>query len=271
MLAEEVKLRQIIRQAIKYKITKDKQERLSEEQKLRKIVRQLIISEAKEIDSDKNPAPYGSTALTALADGFNEILKTVKDGLRGLQTPEERLSYRMNMLEKFKNFFKKAEAFDLKIAGVVEEDMLGESDVNEQELNISLELDDPARVMPPDGSEDHRFKPKEKSEEEKAVEVFEQERIPGLDATGAIWAFDTWNNSNIETVLSDKRQLLPKDEYKEEFKEYALFNIDLWMITYEKDLSGEKGQEPAFSEPVMDRPAGAEISPIVSSDLSTKI
>jgi len=258
-LSDEQKLRLLIREALKVKLNKKN----SEERMLRQVIRHYIV-EAKEIDADGNPTPYSSTALVALADGFNEILKTVKDGLRSLQKPDERASYRLNMLEKFKNFFAKAEGFDAKKAGA-----LGESDINEEEnLKVTLDLDDDARVMPSDESENERFKPKEKSEEEKAEEDFEAERVNDTDNTGAIWAFDTWNNSNIEATLSDKRKLLPSDEYKQEFKEYCLYNIDLWMLTYEKDIAREKGQEMAFTNVVMPKPAGAEVSSAaVSGDM----
>jgi hypothetical protein len=255
-LSDENKLRMVIREAIKLKIKKQK----VEEKQLRKVIRHYI-AEAKEIDADGNPTPYGSTALVALADGFNEILKTVKDGLRSLQKPEERASYRLNMIEKFKNFFIKAEGFDSKKSG-----MVGESDINEQELEVKIDnRPDDALVMPSDRSEDERFKEREKSDEEKAEEAFETERVEGEDPTGAIWAFDVWNGSNIEATLSDKRKLLPSEEYKQEFKEYCLYNIDLWCIIYEKSISAEKGQEPAFTEPVMPRPAGAQVSSMVGS------
>ena len=226
----------------------------------RKVVRHYI-SEAKEIDADGNPTPYNSTALVALADAFNEILKTIKDGLRGLQKPEERASYRLNILEKFKNFFKKAEGFDSSNDGLV-----GESDVDEQELEVKIDnRPDDALVMPSDQSEDGRFKEREKSDEEKSDEAFETERVEGEDPTGAIWAFDVWNGSNIEATLSDKRKLLPSEEYRQEFKEYCLYNIDLWMSFYEKDIAEEKSQVAAFTEPVMPRPAGAQVSPIAAS------
>jgi hypothetical protein len=256
-ISNEKKLRTVIREAIKIKLQHNEKINLLEENKLRKIIRHLIF-EAKEIDADKNPTPYASTALTTLAEAFNEILKTVKDGLRGLKRPEERLSYRMNMLYLFKRSFKRFEGFDS------DQGMVGESDIMEQEeesVKVTLDLDDPARVMPTDQSEDERFKPKEKSEEEKAKEEFEQERVGGTDETGAIRAFSTWNNSNIEQTLSDARQLLARPEDKQEFKEYCLYNIDLWMLTYEKEISQESGQEPAFTETIMPRPAGAEVQP----------
>ncbi len=252
--SDEQKLRLVIREAIKLKFAKQQ----SEEQQLRQVIRHYI-TEAKEIDADGNPTPYESTPLVFLADAFNDILKTVKDGLRSLQQPEERSSYRLNMLEKFKNFFAKAEAFDAQKAGA-----LGESDLEEQEIKVTLDVDDDARVMPSDKSEDERFTPREKSDEEKADEELESERVEGEDEQGAIWAFDVWNNSNISATLSDKRKLLKRDDYRQTFKEYALYNIDLWMITYEKDIAKEKGQEPAFSETVMPKPAGAQVSPAVT-------
>ena len=254
-LSDNDKLRLLIREAIKLKLLNKK----SEEQQLRRVIRHYI-AEAKEIDADGNPTPYNSTALVALADAFNDILKTVKDGLRSLQKPEERASYRLNMLEKFKNFFAKAEGFDAKDSG-----MVGESDINEQDLEVKIDnRPDDALVMPSDQSENERFKEREKSDEEKAKENFEIERVPDEDPTGAIWAFDVWDNSNIESTLSDKRKLLPNEEYKQEFKEYCLYNIDLWSIIYEKAIAAEKGQEPAFTNPVMPRPAGAQIASAAS-------
>ena len=250
-LSDEQKLRLLIREALKIKLNKKN----SEEQTLRQVIRHYI-AEAKEIDADGNPTPYESTPLVFLADAFNDILKTVKDGLRSLQEPEERASYRANMLEKFKNFFAKAEAFDAQKAGA-----LGESDLDEQEVKVTLDMDDDARVMPSDKSEDERFTPREKSDEEKADEEFDTEKVEGEDEQGAIWAFDVWNNSNIAATLSDKRKLLKRDDYRQTFKEYCLYNIDLWMITYEKDIAKEKGQQPAFEDAVMPKPAGAEVSP----------
>ena len=256
-MEHELKLRLLVREAIKLKKSLNKKD----ESDLRSFVRTLI-DEAKEIDADGDPTPYESTALVFLADAFNEILKVVKDGLRSLQKPEERLSYRMNMLEKFKNFFKKAEAFDKKKqSGNL--GSIGEGDLNEQELEVRINKPDPALVMPSDQSEDDRFKPPEKSDEEKAEDAFNSERLQGEDVTGASWAFDVWNNSNIEATISDKRKLLDSEEYRKEFKEYCLYNIDLWMIFYEKDIARQKGQKPAFTQPVMSRPEGAQVSPEV--------
>ena len=255
-IAEEIKLRTLIRQAIKFKFKKDKQKNLLEEKQLRKIIRHFIL-EAKDIDADTKPAPYNSTPLNALADGFNQILPVLKTGLRGLNKPEERLSYRMHILSKFQSIFDGFEGLDVKAQG---EGMVGESDIMEQEEdNLTITLDDDARVMPSDKSEEPRFAEKEKSDEEKFEDEFEAERDQAQDPTGARWAFETMNDSNIEQVLSDKRKLLRSPEYQEEFKEYCLYNVDLWLLTYEKEFSDGLGQEPAFSETIVPKPSGAEI------------
>jgi hypothetical protein len=84
--------------------------------------------------------------------------------------------------------------------------------------------------------------------------------MAGKNPTGARFAFETINNSNIEQVLADKRKLLFTPEYKQEFKDYALYNVDLWLLTYEKEFADSEGQEPAFTETVMPKPAGAQLA-----------
>jgi hypothetical protein len=60
--------------------------------------------------------------------------------------------------------------------------------------------------------------------------------------------------------LSDKRRVLFDPEYKDEFKNYALYNVDLWLNTYEKELADSLGQQPAFTTTIIEKPSGAEVS-----------
>ena len=232
---------------------------MSEQQELRTVIRHLI--KEGEIDADAEPAPYASTPVNALADAFNEILKILKGGLRKMNQPEERLSYRAHILEKFKSIFDSFEGLDVQVSAKA----IGEGDLTEQEedtadTKLKVTLDDPDRIMPSDGAEDIRFKEKEKDPEEELETNFDAFKIAGENPTGARFAFETVNNSNIEQVLSDKRKLLFSPEYKKEFKDYALYNVDLWLLTYEKELADSLGQEPAFTETVVSKPSGAEIS-----------
>ena len=256
-LLQEIKLRRLIRKAIKLKEVKqrkkEKQQKL-EENKLRYLVRHLILEG--EIDADAEPAGYSSTPVNVLADAFNEILKTLKHGLRKMKQPEERRSYRAHVLEKFKSIFTNFEGLD-----VQPENPIGESDVGGGEPGgnkLEIRLDDPARVLPSDGKEDARFKEPEKDPEKELESEFETFRMAGENPTGARFAFETINNSNIVQVLADKRKLLFTPEYRQEFKDYALYNVDLWLLTYEKEFADSEGQEPAFTETIMPKPSGAE-------------
>jgi len=255
-ILQELKLRKLIRKAIilrENKLQVEQTELRRDEEKLRKIIRH-ILSEG-DVDADTKPAPYESTPVNMLADAFNQILPVLKTGLRKLSKPEERESFRLHMLEKMKSIFDNFDALDLKDAGA-----LGESDITEQDaekdINVKVQLDDPDRIVPDFESE--RFKPKEKSQEEKDKEDFDGFALQGLDPTGARVSFDTFNDSNIQTVLANKRKTLFNDADKQEFRDFALYNADLWLLTYEEELSNELGQDPAFKEPVIQRPARAK-------------
>ena len=114
--------------------------------------------------------------------------------------------------------------------------------------------------MPSDGKEDVRFKEPDADPEKEVEDEFDGFKIAGANPTGARTAFETINDSNIVQVLSDKRRVLFDPEYKEEFKNYALYNVDLWLNTYEKELADSLGQQPAFTTTIMDKPSGAQIS-----------
>ena len=245
-------LRKIIREAVRYRYQQSLNKSLTEEKQLRQIIRHLIT----EVDADANPAPYESTALNALADAFNQILPVLETGLRKLKRPEERQSYRAHILQKFKSIFDTFEGLD---AG--ENTKVGEGPVNEQEDDsaVSIKIDDEARVMPSDGKEDDRFKEEEPNLDPDEKDL--QDLVIGTeDPTGARRAFNTINNSNIEKLLADTRKLLVRPEDRQEFKEYALYNVDLWLLSYEKDIADENGEPPAFDKVIMPKPEGAEVA-----------
>ena len=248
---QENQLRLLIREAIKLKQVKEKKQ----EEQLRHVVRNLI--KEGDVDSDTKPAPYESTPINMLADAFNEILPVLKSGLRKLSKPEERQSYRDHVVEKFRSIFDGFSALD------VAPDALGDGSLNEQGEEaiegIKVTVDDPFRIMPSDGKENNRFEEEEPDEEQKIEDDFMDFAKPGKNPTGARVAFETINGSNIQSVLADKRKTLFDDEDKQEFKDYALYNVDLWLLSYEKELSDTKGQEPAFTEPITEKPAGANI------------
>ena len=259
-ILQELKLRRFIRKAIRLKQAKDNKQKqivLEEEEKLRTIIRRLIVEG--DVDSDTKPAPYASTALSALADAFNQILPVLKTGLRKLSKPEERRSYRAHVLQKFDSIFSNLEGLDVEAPGAI-----GEGDLNEQEEDVdklTIKVDDrPDDAMVVPDFEKDRFKPKEEKKLEPDEDDIQNLVISTEDPVGARFAFNTINNSNIEKLLGDNRKLLPTEEYKQQFKDYAMYNADLWLLTYEKELADELGTEPAFDATVTKKPMGAQVS-----------
>lgn len=244
----EFKLRRLIRKAIRIKEEKDRISTLKEEEKLRKVIRYIL---QEDVDADTNPAPYESTAMNILADVLDQSLPILKTGLRKLAKPEERSSFRSHVLEKFVNLFNTIESLD------IEGKAIGESDLTENEVEVDINVPEDM-VVPP--SEKDRFKQKEKSTEEKEEESFAKFAKDGENPTGARAAFDAFNNSNIASIIANKRKVLHDDADKEEFKKYCLYNIDLWLITYEDEISDELGQESAFTNPIIEKPSGARVS-----------
>ena len=250
---KEFKLRRLIKKAIKIKEHRQRVTVLQEESDLRKVIRHFIINE--EVDSDTNPAPYESTPMNILADVLDQALPILKTGLRKLAKPEERASFRGHVLEKFVNLFSTIESLD------VEGKAIGESDLTEAEEDdtVQVDINIPEDMVVP-SSEKDRFKAKDKTPEEKEEESFKKFAVEGENPTGARAAFETFNNSNIASIIANKRKVLHDDEDKEEFKKYCLYNVDLWLITYEDEISDELGQESAFTNPIIQKPSGAKVS-----------
>jgi hypothetical protein len=252
-LLQEIKLRRFIRQAIKLrqqKMNRTKQRDVIEEQKLRTIIRHLLIEA--ETDTDTEPVPYKSTAMNLINDVFGEILPVVKKGLRKLTSdPEERISYLDHVLNKIKNMF-----------DVLNASQEAGQALAEQRIGIKIEDDDEEEVGETPDFDDPDAPAEEKPTKEDEEETeFQKFAIAGKDETGARIAFDTIAGSNIEDNIRKLVRLLGDDEKRKEAQEYFLYNLNLFAIGYEKDLASEIGQEPAFTEPTMPKPAGAQVSP----------
>ena len=246
-LMQEIKLRRLIRKAIKireHKLKSKQQQTIAEEKKLRMVVRRLL-SEG-EVDADTEPVPYKSTAMNLLNDVFDQILPVIKKGLRKLTSgPEERESYRDHVLAKFQDMF-----------GILNSSQEAGQALAEQEIKFKVEDDDEEApdILP--SSEEKKMS--KEDEEEAEFEKFAQ---AGKDETGARIAFDTIANSNVEDNIRKLTKLLGDDAKRKEAESYFLYNLNLFMNKYEKALASEIGQEPAFTEPVVPKPEGAVVKP----------
>jgi hypothetical protein len=252
-LLEEIKLRKFIRKVIRIrekKILRERKKIMLEEQDLRKVVRHLLFEA--EVDADTEPAPYQTTALNSVWEVFSNVLSPIKKTLRTLTDGgEERTSYRDHIYSSFYDLFRSL--------GVIQQ--AGESEapgvMAEEKISINVK-DEPEEKFEPD-VEDPDEPTAKPSKEEEAEEEFKKFAITGKDATGARFAHKLLNNSNIENTLQEFHRNLGDANKRKQFEEYFMYNLDLFMIKYEKQLAGDLGQEPTFTEPVIPKPEGAVV------------
>ena len=256
-LLEEIKLRRFIREVImlrEEKILQEQKEVVLEEQNLRKVVRHLLLEA--EVDTDTEPVPYKSTAINFVNTVFGTILKPIKTALRGLvDNGEERISYRDHMYQSLYDLFRTLSTVEN--AGESPKEEAEPEIVAEEKITINVEDDEVDEFEP---EVDDPDAPEEKlSKEDEEESEFKKFAIVGKDATGARVAFDTIANSNIEDTLQKYHRMLGDDKKRTEFEQYVMYNLDLFMIKYEKELAGSLGQDPAFTDPVIPRPTDAVI------------
>ena len=255
MLLEEIKLRRFIRKVImlrKEKVLQEHKKTMLQEQNLRKVIRHLLMEA--EVDTDTEPVPYKTTAANFVNKVFGTILKPIKTGLRTLvDGPEERLSYRDHIYQSLYDFFRTLSTVES--AGEQPKEDLQEQDIV---LDIETDDDETADELAPD-IEDPEEPEQKMSKEDEEEQMFKKFAIQGKDATGARVAFETIQTSNIEDTIQKYHRMLGDDVKRKQFEEYLMYNLDLFMIKYEKQLAPTVGQEPAFTEPVIPKPEGAVV------------
>jgi Mg2+/Co2+ transporter CorC len=111
---EELRLRNIVRQAIRIAETKKANKIISEEERLRSIIRVFL----NEDDiGDTKDAPYGNTGLNTLNSLFDNILTQLESGYKGLATgKEQRDSFAAHILVNIVNTLAPLRAMDNKAA-----------------------------------------------------------------------------------------------------------------------------------------------------------
>ena len=267
---QEMKLRRFVRKAIKIAAKKrqiKELDALKEEQKLRGIIQNLL-NEKSGVDSDTDPAPYRSTAMNLLADVLNVLLPIVKPNYRKLASEEnyvdQRKSFRDNVLSAVDTFFDTLRGMSGGEAGTEDPISLNLSEIMslaEVDINVDVDTDENPNMIVPD-----KEKPKKKSKEEEEEDDFQSFSIEGSEGTGARMAFNSLNNSNFFDEIQKTYKILDNQKDKQEFESYLIHNLDLWFVKYEKEVSEELGQEPAFTEPITQMPQGGQMTQGVQAD-----
>jgi len=208
-IVEELRLRKLIRKAIKIVETKRHKEAdqyLAEEQRLRKVIRNLIMED--EV-GDTEDSPYDNTGLNTLNTLFDNILKTIETGYKELASSEQqRNSFASHILKAVENVLAPLSAMDQADQSLSEE------------IEIQLGQDRPEDMA------DIR-----KDKEEQAVEDF---GIEGEDLTGRDKAYETFNK--VETQIVDAYKSLYNAADVKAFYDGLLMNLDLYFKKFEDEI-----------------------------------
>jgi len=228
--AEELKLRQFIREAIqivKKRHKKVEKQQFLQENRLRGVIRDLILQEASVPDPDE--APHSSTGINILEDLLKKIIPIIEIDFKKLTTSEEqRASYRSHMVQGVKNLLAPAMATD-KAAPEGGEEVETEEEITAiTELNIGV---DPENEHPDTPDEFIDIGTEKKSEEETEKDAF---TLEGADQTGRDMSFSTFKK--IQGSILDSWEVLSNDEDKELFYDYLLTNLKLHMDKFEDEL-----------------------------------
>ena len=240
--AEEILLRENIRQAIKIVKNRRDRRRLAEktqEDELRSIIRELVLEAQSAVAS---VAKHDSTGINALEDLLrnSNLLSVLETGYKSLTTDkEQRVSYRNHILS----------AISLSLAPEESRKEAGEDvEIVEEEVSEDIEIDIGGRP-----EDDPDFIDVEDDGEEEEVEVDEKEEfgIEGEDKTGRNRAFTDFHNveKNILTAFDD----LDNPEDIDMFKEYLIKNLALYFDKYENELASNV-DEPAIAADAAEGP-----------------
>ena len=186
---EEIKLRQVIRQAIRInqnRMINEQKKKLAEEQKLRLIIRKLL-SEAAE-DQPK----HESTGINVLEDLLKKIIPVLQTDFKILTTSEEqRNSFRAHILNAVQNLL--STEYMYAVSGV---DNLAESKLTITDDDKFIDIDKDKK------KEEEAKKAEEETPEKKFTKGLEGQ---DLDTTGRNMAMQTYKK--IERAIVDSYPL----------------------------------------------------------------
>jgi hypothetical protein len=228
---EELKLRQLIRQAIRInhnRVLNEQRKKLVEEQKLRGIIRKLL-SEAAE-DQPK----HESTGINVLEDLLKKIIPVLQTDFKILTTStEQRNSFRAHILNAVQNLL--STEYMYAVSGV---DNLAESKVTITDNDKFIDI--------------NKDKKKEEEEAKKAEEETPEQKFSkgledkDLDTTGRNMAMQTYKK--IERAIADSYSLLDDKKDRGLFYDYLITNLKLYFDKFEEEMSPMPQAEPTTPE-----------------------
>ena len=249
--AEELMLRENVRNAIRHVLGKRKTKRLNEEKELRSIIRTLLESQS----AVASVAKHESTGINTLEDLLknSNLLSVLETGYKSLTTDkQQRDSYRAHILNAVEKSLAPEES--RKEAGSD-----AELEPVEEEIDINISdrpEDDPDFIDISDEKEEPAEEPDER----------EEFGIEGEDKTGRNRAYDDFQNIEKNILVAYDNLDNPKDIQM--FEEYLLKNLALYFDKFEGELSTTPEEPQAAQDAQPDAP---EIAPEEEGEPETDI
>jgi len=235
--AEELMLRENVRNAIRHVLNKRKTNKLNEEKELRSIIRTLLESQS----AVASVAKHESTGINTLEDLLknSNLLSVLETGYKSLTTDkQQRDSYRAHILNAVEKSLAPEES--RKEAGSD-----AELEPVEEEIDINISdrpEDDPDFIDVSDEKEEPVEEPDER-------EVF---GIEGEDKTGRNRAYDDFQDIEKNVLVAYDNLDNPKDIQM--FEEYLLKNLALYFDKFEGELSVTPEEPQAAQDAQPDAP-----------------
>ena len=223
--AQEMKLRQLIRESIRIiKSRKDKKQ-LDEEKALRSAIGKILA----EVSGEVEDSPHRSTGINVLEDLLKKIIPVIEIDYKKLTTSnEQRSSYVSHMLKAVENSLAPVKAND------------DADPMMEQDINIDIGDEEPEEFIDVRGeTEEEELSPEEQEKEDFSIE--------GSDTTGRDMAFDTFKK--VEANIVDAYEVLSAPEDQELFYDYLQKNLNLYFEKFEDELMP---QAPAMDDQDLD-------------------
>jgi len=221
---EEIKLRKIIREGLKFKMKEREEKILQEEKELRLVIRKLLQ------EKDEEP-PHPITGINVLRDLLKKIVPTIENSYKQLTTnDQQRSSFRAHLVKKTKDLITATETPEEKISV----DIALKEQESEEELSQARQTAkaDPRFIDPfskAKVADTADLKPEPEPEDD------------GLDTTGRDMSEKTFNK--IKKQIKDAYDILSDQKDKDAFSEYLITNELLHMDIFEDDM------KTAVSEP----------------------
>jgi hypothetical protein len=250
MKTPEDLLRENVRDLISL-VKKRNKNKVSEEVQLRQIIREFLKYELKEASTpDNDPAPHKSTGINVLEDLLKKIVPQIEDDYKLLTTSEEqRESYRAHIIQAT---VQTLTPVDLNNDAP---DQAPESAGLEEEVDVQISDDEGEDDMFIDIRSDKEKASEKEKEEEDPRDTF---GIEGKDTTGRNMAYTTFKK--IESQIIDAYDMLSNPEDQEIFFDYLIANLKLYFDKFEGEITPnvEEPTNQAYDTAKQEQPAGGQ-------------